>query len=66
MSWSGETGVSAVSEFHLISSDSHVTMPDEAWQTYLVPEFRDRAPVIEQTDEGVFRVFEGTGRPSTR
>ena len=51
------------SEFHLISSDSHVTMPDEAWQEYLSPEFRDRAPVVEETEEGVFRVFEGTRSP---
>jgi predicted TIM-barrel fold metal-dependent hydrolase len=53
----------AVSELHLISSDSHVTMPDEAWQEYLSPEFRDRAPVTEQTDEGVFRFFEGVRTP---
>ena len=52
-----------MSEFHLISSDSHVTMPDEAWQQYLSPEFRDRAPVVEETDEGVFRSFEGVRTP---
>jgi predicted TIM-barrel fold metal-dependent hydrolase len=52
-----------VGEYHLVSSDSHVTMPDEAWQTYLDPEFRDRAPRIERTEEGDFRVFEGTRRP---
>ena len=46
-------------DYRLISSDSHVTMPDEAWQEYLDPEFRDRAPVVEETDEGVFRIFEG-------
>ena len=48
-----------MTEYRLISSDSHVTMPDEAWQVYLDPEFRDRAPRIEHTDEGDFRVFEG-------
>jgi predicted TIM-barrel fold metal-dependent hydrolase len=52
-----------VVEYRLISSDSHVTMPDEAWQTYLDPEFRDRAPRIERTDEGDFRIFEGTRAP---
>ena len=26
----------AAREYRLISSDSHVTMPDEAWQEYLV------------------------------
>src|ERR1700728_3596888 len=51
------------SEFHLISSDSHVTMPDEAWQEYLSPQFRDRAPVVEETDEGGFRIFEGARTP---
>jgi predicted TIM-barrel fold metal-dependent hydrolase len=38
-------------------------MPDEAWQTYLDPEFRDRAPRIEHTGEGDVRVFEGTRSP---
>jgi predicted TIM-barrel fold metal-dependent hydrolase len=52
-----------VSEYHLISSDSHVTMPDDAWQEYLDPEFRDRAPRVERTDEGDFRVFEGKRTP---
>ena len=33
-----------MTEYRLISSDSHVTIPDDAWQTYLDPEFRDRAP----------------------
>ena len=44
-------------------SDSHVTVPDEAWLEYLDPEFRDRAPWIERTDEGDFRVFEGKRTP---
>ena len=52
-----------MTEYRLISSDSHVTMPDEAWQEYLDPEFRDRAPRIERTDEGDFRVFEGRRTP---
>ena len=52
-----------MTEYRLISSDSHVTMPDEAWQDYLDPEFRDRAPRIERTDEGDFRVFEGQRTP---
>ena len=50
-------------QYRLISSDSHVTMPDEAWQRYLDPEFRDKAPVVEETDEGVFRIFEGRRTP---
>src|SRR6516164_4223898 len=52
-----------MTDYGLISSDSHVTMPDEAWQEYLDPEFRDRAPVVEETDEGVFRTFEGRRSP---
>src|SRR5438067_9202403 len=52
-----------MTQYRLISSDSHVTMPDEAWQQYLDPEFRDRAPRIERTDEGDFRVFEGRRTP---
>ena len=52
-----------MTEYNLISSDSHVTMPDEAWQEYLDPEFRDRAPRVERTDEGDFRVFEGHRSP---
>ena len=52
-----------MTDYHLISSDSHVTMPDEAWPEYLDPEFRDRAPRIERTDEGDFRVFEGKRTP---
>ncbi len=52
-----------MTEYRLISSDSHVSMPDEAWQTYLDPEFRDRAPIIEHAEEGDFRVFEGSRTP---
>jgi predicted TIM-barrel fold metal-dependent hydrolase len=52
-----------VSDYRLISSDSHVTMPDDAWQEYLDPEFRDRAPRVERTEEGDFRVFEGKRTP---
>ncbi len=52
-----------MTQYGLISSDSHVTMPDAAWQKYLDPEFRDRAPRIECTDEGDLRVFEGKRTP---
>ena len=52
-----------MAQFSLISSDSHVTMPDAAWQEYLDPEFRERAPRIEHTDEGDIRVFEGKRTP---
>ena len=52
-----------MTEYRLISSDSHVTIPVEAWQEYLDPPFRDRAPRIERTDEGHVRVFEGERTP---
>jgi predicted TIM-barrel fold metal-dependent hydrolase len=46
-----------------VSADSHVNPPTEMWAEYLAPEFRDRAPVLERTDDGDFEVFEGTRRP---
>src|SRR3954447_17644327 len=52
-----------MTDYRLISSDSHVTMPDAAWQEYLSPEFRDRAPRVEHTDDGDVRVFEGKRTP---
>jgi predicted TIM-barrel fold metal-dependent hydrolase len=33
------------------------------WADYLAPEFRDRAPVVEHTDDGDIEVFEGAQRP---
>jgi predicted TIM-barrel fold metal-dependent hydrolase len=52
-----------MSEYMLISADSHVTMPAERWVDYLDPEFRDRAPRVERTEEGDFMVFEGVRTP---
>jgi predicted TIM-barrel fold metal-dependent hydrolase len=52
-----------VRDYRLISSDSHVSMPDAAWQEYLSPQYRERAPRIESTDEGDVRVFEGNRSP---
>jgi predicted TIM-barrel fold metal-dependent hydrolase len=52
-----------MTDYRLISSDSHVSMPDDAWQTYLDPQFRDLAPKVERTDDGDFRVFEGKRTP---
>jgi predicted TIM-barrel fold metal-dependent hydrolase len=42
-----------------ISADSHVTIPVDAWKTYLDPAFREQAPRYEVGDDGIFRVFEG-------
>ena len=52
-----------MSEYTMISSDSHVNIPIEAWQTYLDPQFRELAPRIERTDEGDFEVFQGQRKP---
>jgi predicted TIM-barrel fold metal-dependent hydrolase len=43
----------------MISADSHVQIPDEAWQEYLEVDLRPLAPRTEVTSEGLFRVFEG-------
>jgi predicted TIM-barrel fold metal-dependent hydrolase len=50
---------------HVVSADSHVNAPPDMWRDYLAAEFRDRAPVVERTDEGDFEVFEGRRRPMT-
>jgi predicted TIM-barrel fold metal-dependent hydrolase len=47
----------------VVSADSHLNPPPDIWAEYLAPEFRDRAPVIESTDEGDFQIFEGKRRP---
>jgi predicted TIM-barrel fold metal-dependent hydrolase len=47
----------------LISSDSHVNPPTEMWAEYLPEEFRDRAPVVERTDEADYEAFEGRRKP---
>lgn len=49
--------------YRLISADSHVTVPEAAWQDYLDPEYREQAPRIESTPEGDFRVFQGARKP---
>ena len=48
---------------NVISADSHVNAPVEMWADYLPAEFRDRAPVLEHTDDGDFEVFEGRRKP---
>jgi predicted TIM-barrel fold metal-dependent hydrolase len=52
-----------MTDYRLISSDSHVTMPVEAWQEYLPEGLRERAPRIVSTDEGDFTEFEGRRTP---
>jgi predicted TIM-barrel fold metal-dependent hydrolase len=50
-------------DIRAVSADSHVNPPADMWAEYLAREFRDRAPVVERTDEGDFEVFEGQRRP---
>lgn len=52
-----------MTDYRLISSDSHVTIPVEAWQEHLPPELRERAPRIVRTDDGDFTEFEGRRAP---
>ena len=47
----------------LISADSHVVPLPSFWRDYLPAGLRDRAPVIESTDEGDFILFEGRRSP---
>jgi predicted TIM-barrel fold metal-dependent hydrolase len=47
----------------LISADSHVVPLPTFWRDYLPARFRDRAPVVEQTDAGEVSVFEGRRSP---
>jgi predicted TIM-barrel fold metal-dependent hydrolase len=47
----------------IISADSHVVPLPGFWRDYLPRRLRDRAPVVESTDEGDFTVFEGRRSP---
>lgn len=49
--------------YRLISADSHVNPPTEMWKDYLPSSLKDRAPRLESTPEGDFRVFEGSRSP---
>ncbi len=52
-----------MTEHRLISSDSHVTIPVDAWQQYLPEALRGRAPRVVSTDDGDFTEFEGRRTP---
>jgi predicted TIM-barrel fold metal-dependent hydrolase len=47
----------------LISADSHVVPLPTFWRDYLPARLRDRAPVVESTDDGDVTVFEGNRSP---
>src|SRR5579863_4949923 len=52
-----------MADYRLISSDSHVTIPVDAWQVYLPEHLREKAPRIVHTDEGDFTEFDGRRTP---
>ena len=47
----------------LISADSHVVPLPTFWREYLPARLRDRAPVVESTDDGDVTLFEGRRAP---
>ena len=49
--------------YNIISADSHVNPPTEMWGDYLPNSLKGRAPRLESTPEGDFRVFEGKRTP---
>lgn len=50
-------------DIQLVSADSHVNPPPTMWADFLPAEYRHRAPVVEETEEGQFQVFEGQRTP---
>jgi uncharacterized protein len=47
-----------------IDADGHVIEPNELFENYVPPEFRDRAPRYQANEEGKFRFFfDGVGHP---
>jgi predicted TIM-barrel fold metal-dependent hydrolase len=55
-----------VSDDLLISADSHVNVPPEAWAEYLPAALRERAPRVEESAAGSFVVFEGKREPQSQ
>jgi len=46
-------------QYKIVDSDQHVNPPGEFWREYLPARFKDRAPVIEERDDGRYFIFEG-------
>lgn len=45
--------------YPIISADSHITEAPDTYSRFIEPAFRDRAPYVEQTDDGVMFMIEG-------
>ena len=41
-----------MSDYRIISADSHVVEPTDLWTNRIAPEFKDKAPRIVRTDDG--------------
>lgn len=50
--------------YPIISADSHITEPPQAYRDYIDPKYRDTAPRLEHTeDRGEFYVIDGMSKP---
>jgi predicted TIM-barrel fold metal-dependent hydrolase len=52
-----------VTEYRLVSGDSHINEPGDLWTSRVPPTFRDRAPRIVSFDAGDAWVIEGVADP---
>jgi predicted TIM-barrel fold metal-dependent hydrolase len=52
-----------VSEYRLISADSHLTEPGDLWTSRVAAKYRDRVPHIVHLPEGAAWVMEGVPKP---
>ena len=63
-----------MSDYKMLSSDSHVVEPPDLWEKRIDPKFRDRAPYLAHEEDGdqwyadgvMFRLHRsgGTGGPA--
>jgi predicted TIM-barrel fold metal-dependent hydrolase len=49
----------AMSQFRVISADSHVREPGDLWLNYIDPAFRERAPRLVSAEDGDYWVCDG-------
>ena len=64
-----------MADYRIISSDNHIVEPPDLWADRIAPEFRDRGPVIKDTEMGpfwfvddkiTFNIFAMGAQPGTR
>ena len=48
-----------MSDYRIISADSHVMEPADLWTTRIESRFRDRAPRVVSLEDGDFWYWEG-------